>query len=54
MKIPVLNTFATDTSVKGVKTLTFKLRNFLDVWTWEHIESGVISCKKRGRFPVGH
>lgn len=56
MRIPVLNIFGTDTSIKAVKTLTFKPRNSLDVWTWEHIEEwcdqlqekGVVSC-----WPVG-
>lgn len=38
VRIPVLYIFVTDASIKAVKILTFKPRNFLGIWTWEQTE----------------
>lgn len=46
--IRVLYIFVTDTSIKAVKILTFKPRNFLDIWTWEQIEEGCDRLEEKG------
>lgn len=48
VRFPVLYIFVTGTSIKAVKILTFKPRNFLDIWTWEQIEEGCDRLEEKG------